>query len=56
MSYATLSHRLNVLAEQVPYELPEVEAPYRGVAGCQGGVIGFHAALTELASVFGMAD
>ena len=37
-------------------ELPEVEAPNRGVACCQGGVIGFHAALTQLASLFGMAD
>src|SRR5215813_5001258 len=30
--------------------------PNRGVACGQGGVVGFHAALTELASVFGMAD
>ena len=33
------------------YELPEVEARNRGVAGCQGGGVGFHAALTELASM-----
>jgi len=52
----TLSHWFDVLAKQVAYELPEVEAPNRGVACGQGGVVGFHAALTELASVFGMAD
>src|SRR5262249_41728810 len=52
----TLSHWFDVLAEQVAYELPEVEASNRGVAGCQGGGVGFHAALTELASMFGMAD
>ena len=56
MSYATLSQRFDVLAEQVADELSEVEAPNRGVACCQGGVIGFHAALTQLASLFGMAD
>jgi hypothetical protein len=56
MSYPTLSHRFDVFAKQVANELPEVEAPNRGVACCQGGSVGFHAALTELASVFGMAD
>lgn len=56
MSYATLSHRFDVLTEQMADELPEVEAPNRGVACCQGGVVGFHAALTQLASLFGMAD
>ena len=56
MSYATLSHRFDVLTEQMADELPEVEAPNRGVACCQGGVVGSHAALTQLASLFGMAD
>ena len=36
--------------------MPEVEAPNRSIAYCQSGVVGFHAALTELASVCGMAD
>ena len=31
MSYATLAHRFDVLAAQVAYELPEVEAPHRGM-------------------------
>jgi hypothetical protein len=56
MSYATLSHRFDVLTEQMADELPEVEAPNRGVACGQGGGVGLHAALAELASLFGMAD
>jgi hypothetical protein len=31
MSYATLAHRFDVLAAQVAYELPEVEASHRSM-------------------------
>jgi hypothetical protein len=51
--YITLSHGFDVLAEQVTYELAEVEAPDGTVARSQGGLIGFHAAL---AALFAMTD
>jgi|SoiMethySBSTD1v2_1073268.scaffolds.fasta_scaffold3044348_1 hypothetical protein len=37
-------------------ELTEVEAPDGAVARGQGCLVGFHAALAELAALFGMAD
>ena len=56
MDYTTLSHGFDVLAQQVPDELPQVEAAYRAVARCQGRVVCFHATLTELPALFGMAN
>jgi hypothetical protein len=47
---------LDVLAQQMPYELTQVEAPYRAVTRCQGRVVGFHPTLTELPALFGMPN
>ena len=52
----TLSHGFDVLAEQVTNELTEVEAPDGAVARSQGCLVGFHAALAKLATLFSMAD
>ena len=38
------------------YELAEVEAPHGTVARGQSRIVGLHAALAELAALFGMAD
>jgi hypothetical protein len=56
MSYATLAHWFDVLAQQMPYELTQVEAAYRAVARCAGRVVCFHPTLTELTALFGMPN
>ena len=56
MDYTTLSHRFDVLAEQVADELSKVEAPNGPVARSEGRVIRFHAALAKLTALFGMAN
>jgi hypothetical protein len=56
IDYTTLSHRFDVLAEQMTDELTEVEASNGTVARGKSRIIGLHAALAELAALFGMAD
>jgi hypothetical protein len=50
-----LTHRFALLAEQMAYELTQVAASCRPVAGGQRRLIVFHPALAKLAAVFGVA-
>jgi hypothetical protein len=42
--------------EQMMYELTQVEAAYRAVAGCEGRVVCFHPTLAELPALFSMTN
>src|SRR5215510_9627260 len=56
IDYTVLFHSFDVLAQQMPEELPQIEAAYRTVARGQGRVVGFHPTLPELPALFGMSD
>jgi hypothetical protein len=49
-------HHFDLLAEQMAYELTQVETSRRTVASRQRRLIVFHSALAQLTAVFGMAD
>src|SRR5690242_11196244 len=56
MYYATLFHRFDVLAQQLPGDLPQVKAADHTVARCQDRVVCLHPTLPELPALFGMPN
>ena len=54
--HSLLGHRFDLLAQPVADKLAEIEASNGRVTRGQSGLIVFHAAVAELAALFGMAD